>query len=43
MNVLSDVKGYKINDLESILFLNPNGEKGKNNITILNLIELTIV
>ena len=29
VNVLSDVKGYKVSDLESILFLNPNGEKEK--------------
>ena len=29
VDVLSDVKGYKINDLESILFLNPDGEKEK--------------
>ncbi len=29
VNVLSDVKGYKVSALESILFLNPNGEKEK--------------
>jgi len=26
---LSDVKGYRMSDLESILFLNPSGEKEK--------------
>ena len=29
VNELSDIKGYKMGDLESILFLNPAGEKEK--------------
>ena len=29
VNKLSDVKGYDLGDLESILFLNPSGEKEK--------------
>ena len=29
VNILSDVKGYRVSELESILFLNPNGEKEK--------------